>query len=175
MIRVTVELLKQGDPGRRELLGVGEIANVGGDETRGDYAVRLFGKLGRAWKTASVEGFPRRRLGAWDLLFRALAEIVGGRSPRVALPDSWLSKDREPLDGGLSLAEVEADRDEEKKRTIAILVAWGSIPEPHRRAVIESLRLTESLRSRRAIGGDAIKAFSNAADVLEELGRLEPA
>jgi len=83
MIRVTVELVPFGI-GPPEVLGVAEIANDGfkSDETRGvrgDYSVRLYDKGGRLWKTGAVVDFPRKRLLAWDLLHRALADAVGDR------------------------------------------------------------------------------------------------
>lgn len=83
MIRVTVELISAISPDRNEILGVAEIANVGGSRTRGHYSVRL-SKRGKAvaqtWRTGEVRGFPRLRLGGWDLLFLALRACVGSRN-----------------------------------------------------------------------------------------------
>lgn len=96
MIRCTIELIPGGleDHPRRQVLGVVEIANVGGSNTTGQYRVVLMRKLGRArvraqaWRDAllgkrdtealqdmlvgDVVGFPRLRLGPYDLMYRAL-------------------------------------------------------------------------------------------------------
>jgi hypothetical protein len=74
MVRVTVELVRKGDPNNVRLLGVMEIANVGGTEDVGDYSVRLStaGDARRTWRQGIVRGFPRKRLLGWDLLYRAL-------------------------------------------------------------------------------------------------------
>lgn len=49
----------------------------------GDYAVTLSrrGQPCSVWKRGAVRGFPRKRLGTYDLLFRALREMVGSRNP----------------------------------------------------------------------------------------------
>ena len=82
MIVVTVELLS-AVTGARTHLGTAVIANDGrGTVTSGNYDVRL-SKRGRPadiWRRGRVEGFPRKRLGAWDLLYRALRATVGGRN-----------------------------------------------------------------------------------------------
>ena len=87
MIRVTVELVSAIHPSRNRLLGVAYISNDGekfhaSNGTRGDYNVEITkaGVTGAIWKRTRVLGFPRRRLGAWDLLFRALRDIVGQRN-----------------------------------------------------------------------------------------------
>jgi hypothetical protein len=88
MVVVTVELWPGGDKSKRSGLGVAEIANDGqGTETTGNYQVRLmkWGEGRRTWRTGRFQGFPRLRLGPWDLLLRALAAIVGSRNPGTAL------------------------------------------------------------------------------------------
>lgn len=85
MIRVTVELISAISPDRNEVIGVAEIANIGGDRSRGDYSVRLskrgrsFSRFGTPFRVGEVRGFPRLRLGGWDLLLRALQACVGDR------------------------------------------------------------------------------------------------
>lgn len=79
-------------PGGREdlaySLGVATIANVGGDASTGEYDVKLF-KAERyspksgVWKRGKVAGFPRLRLGPYDLLLRALAACIGQRNPGI--------------------------------------------------------------------------------------------
>jgi hypothetical protein len=81
MLLVTVELISAVD-GHREILGQGKISlqewNDSG--TIGSYAVDLSRRSGKGvWKRGVVTGFPRKRLLAWDLLYRALKEVVGDR------------------------------------------------------------------------------------------------
>lgn len=82
MIRVTVELLPGGSELHRKHLGTAEIENdTTGDVLFGNYKVRLskWGKPTHTWKRGKVNGFPRKKLGPWDLLFRALLVTVGDR------------------------------------------------------------------------------------------------
>lgn len=82
MIRITIELLPKGDETKKRHLGTAEIANIGGSLTSGNYAVKLskWGNPKSTWRSGSVEDFPRQRLGAWDLLYRALRNTVGKRN-----------------------------------------------------------------------------------------------
>lgn len=82
MLKITVELIPFGmeDHPRRQVLCVGKIANIGGNDVKGDYRVVLYDKAGKLWKTGEIKGFPRQRLLAWDLLYRALRSIVGERN-----------------------------------------------------------------------------------------------
>ena len=85
MILVTVELISAID-GHRETLGTATIANVAGTHDIADYNAVIFkGKkysqdAGGVWKRGYVEEFPRLRLGPWDLLYRALKNMVGTRN-----------------------------------------------------------------------------------------------
>lgn len=87
MIKVTVELIPKG-VGKPELLGIAHIFNdLSGDAETGNYGVILlkspkYSKQPRVgvWKTGEVTGFPRQRLGPWDLLYRALKNTVGDRN-----------------------------------------------------------------------------------------------
>lgn len=82
MIRVTIELLPQGDEKRKKQIGLVKIINNGrGTATHGDYHVELWRRdIKSVWKTGRFSGFPRKRLGVYDLLFRALLAVVGGRN-----------------------------------------------------------------------------------------------
>ena len=83
MMVVTIEMWPGGDERRKRLLGRAEIANDGtGTNTTANYSVRVFqkGKARRLWRTTRVTGFPRKRLGAWDILCRALMQVVGDRN-----------------------------------------------------------------------------------------------
>lgn len=85
MIVCKLEMWPGGDARRAYPLGTVEIANVGGTESRGDYDVRLHRRDGRGiWRRASVSGFPRKALGAYDLLMRALANAIGPRNSGAA-------------------------------------------------------------------------------------------
>lgn len=82
MLVVTIELWPGGDQARKRHLGTARIANDGrGTLSAGDYDVTLSrcGQPNQAWRRGRVEGFPRRRLGPWDLLYRSLAATVGDR------------------------------------------------------------------------------------------------
>lgn len=82
MIVVTISLWPNGDRSREQHLGTACITNDGtGDETTGNYDVLLStkGDNPKPWRRGKVEGFPRKRLGAWDLLLWALVIAVGDR------------------------------------------------------------------------------------------------
>ena len=86
MLRVTIELVPRGIESRAKVIATGTIANTGtGTPTRGDYRIELRDAAGRKWKSGSIAGFPRKRLLAWDLLYRALEKLVGSRN---STPDS---------------------------------------------------------------------------------------
>jgi len=81
MLVIRIELWPHGDVSRRKTIATGTIVNSGaGTITRGSYRVQLKDALGRPWKHGTVEGFPRKRLLAWDLLARALYYILGDRN-----------------------------------------------------------------------------------------------
>lgn len=84
MIRITVELIPSLNPDQVQHLGTAIIANDGsGTLTSGNYTVRLSrrGAPLSVQHRGRVERFPRQRLGAWDLLYRALKATVGDRNP----------------------------------------------------------------------------------------------
>jgi hypothetical protein len=86
MIRVTVELVSAVAPDRNRILGVAEISNVGGDQRLADYEIRLrkwAPSGGQTWRRGTLHGFPRLARGPWDLLYRALAVVVGDQNPEV--------------------------------------------------------------------------------------------
>ena len=80
MLRVTIELVPWGIESRAKVIATGTIANTGtGTPTSGDYRIELRDAAGRKWKSGSITGFPRKRLLAWHLLYRAwknLSEIA---------------------------------------------------------------------------------------------------
>lgn len=85
MLRITVELLPLGDESRARVLSVAEIANDGtGTLDTGNYVFTLSkGEQANrnVWRQGAVRGFPRRQLGVWDLLYRALQNSVAERNP----------------------------------------------------------------------------------------------
>ncbi len=86
MLRITIELVPCGDESRARVIASGIIANTGtGTATRGDYRVELRDALGRRWKSCAIQDFPRKRLLAWDLLYRILEKLVGNRN-RALIP-----------------------------------------------------------------------------------------
>jgi len=72
--------------GQITTIATGEIINTGtGSPSRGNYRIVLRDAAGRRWKKGHIEGFPRKRLLAWDLLYRALEKLVGNRNGRVQI------------------------------------------------------------------------------------------
>ena len=89
MIVIRVEMWPHGDESRKSELGIAYVANDGtGTSQVGNYDVQLMksasmgARRSGVWKTGRVEGFPRLRLGQWDLIFRALLATVGYRNRR---------------------------------------------------------------------------------------------
>ena len=83
MIRITIELLPKGDESRKRHLGTMTIANdATGYSTVGNYRVWLSrrGQPDRQWKVGRVVGFPRKKLGPYDLLYWALMQTVAERT-----------------------------------------------------------------------------------------------
>ena len=103
MLVIRIEMWPKGNPTRARSLGVATIANVGGSSEKADYECRLFKApeyskqaetrplhvmltrptARETWRKGRVGGFPRLRLGPWDLLFRALGALISDRSPGV--------------------------------------------------------------------------------------------
>jgi len=86
MLRITIELVPLAIESRAKVLATGKIVNTGtGSPTQGSYRIGLCDAAGRKWRSGTIAGFPRKRLLAWDLLYRALEKLVGSRNPT---PDS---------------------------------------------------------------------------------------
>ena len=78
MIRVTVELVPYGFEESKRVLGQLLISNnLTRTKESGNYNVRMLNAEGTLTKEATIEGFPRQRLGAYYLLLRALKELLG--------------------------------------------------------------------------------------------------
>lgn len=80
MLVVKIEL-HSAVTGQITTIATGKIVNTGtGSPTRGNYRVELRDAAGRVWKTGHIEDFPRKRLLAWDLLYRCLGKLIGQRN-----------------------------------------------------------------------------------------------
>jgi hypothetical protein len=78
MLRITIELLPGGSEARKRTLATGTITNLGtGSPTQGNYFADLRDAAGRPWRHVTLNSFPRKRLLAWDLLYRVLKNLVG--------------------------------------------------------------------------------------------------
>jgi hypothetical protein len=82
MLRITIELVPHGVESAAKTLHVAKIWNDGsGNLASGNYEARLSTRGNRSvWKAVRVEGFKRKRLLAWDLLYRVLKIAVGERN-----------------------------------------------------------------------------------------------
>jgi hypothetical protein len=79
MLVIRIEL-HSAVTGRITTIATGKIVNTGtGSSTQGNYRIELRDAAGRVWKRGHIEGFPRKRLLAWDLFYRALEKLVGER------------------------------------------------------------------------------------------------
>lgn len=91
MIVLKIELWPHGDSSKARSLGLGIIVNEGtGDPTHGNYFVSLrsAGKQARKWKEGKVAMFPRKRLLAWDLIYRALHATISYRNEDLEAPNA---------------------------------------------------------------------------------------
>ena len=80
MLVIRIEL-HSAVTGQITTIATGTICNTGtGSPTQGNYRIELRDAAGRKWKTGQIEGFPRKRLLAWDLLYHALEKLVGTRT-----------------------------------------------------------------------------------------------
>lgn len=102
MIVVTIEMWPGGDANhpRKRLLQQVVITNIGGSESIGDYLVAIpkspeYARSKGIWKQGIVRGFPRKRLGPADLLFRALAACVAQRNPDARVAELGSEPDAE--------------------------------------------------------------------------------
>jgi hypothetical protein len=85
MLVCRIEMWPGGDQSKAYDMGSVLIANAGGTETEGEYSVQLTGKPEHFkrrgfWRQGVVKAFPRKRLGAYDLLLRALGAVIGERN-----------------------------------------------------------------------------------------------
>lgn len=95
MIYVRIELWPMGNKARARCLQEAIICNTGGDLSTGEYKFKFSktggfkaapddiarGEVKNVLRSGEVKGFPRLRLYAHDLLFRALRLAFGERNP----------------------------------------------------------------------------------------------
>ncbi len=64
-----------------------------GDTNKGNYWFTFSDKIGRLWKGGEVNNFPRKKLLAWDLLYRCLESKVSDRNQTTnSAPNSLTDK-----------------------------------------------------------------------------------
>jgi len=99
MLVVKIEL-HSAITGKVTTIASGKIVNTGtGTPTRGNYIAVLRDANGREWKREAVDDFPRKRLLAWDLLYRVLAKAIGARnvtSKTVPVNDPTIGAEEQP-------------------------------------------------------------------------------
>lgn len=80
---MTIELVPMGDEARARTIHTAVIANDGtGTKSQGNYRYALSRRGStKPWKVGKLHGFPRLRLGAWQLLYRVLAEALDQGPP----------------------------------------------------------------------------------------------
>jgi len=82
MLRITIELVPFGIEECKRRLGIMTISNdATGTKVVGNYSYKIskFGRPDSIWKSGKVNGFRRKELGPWDLLFLVLKDAVGKR------------------------------------------------------------------------------------------------
>lgn len=78
MVRITIETLPHGNENSKALIGTVEVSNdKSGGTNVGNYQVRALKADGTAFHFGEVRGFPRSRLGAWELALWALRSLFG--------------------------------------------------------------------------------------------------
>jgi hypothetical protein len=79
MLVVKIEFWPFGDQSKAKVIGKAEIANDATSPSTdiGNYDIRIVqsGDAGRFNRKVRIEGFPRKKLGAWYLLYLALRKL----------------------------------------------------------------------------------------------------
>jgi len=80
MVRITIELIPFGFL-KPKHLGTIDIVNDGsGYSDLGNYKAILYNAGKRKYKECEIKNFPRKKLLAFDLLYRVLKSVVGERN-----------------------------------------------------------------------------------------------
>jgi hypothetical protein len=75
MLRVTIEVIPNGDESRRRPIRVMNIANMSGLADASDYEVHVVGERHANKKHGFVRGHERKRFGCWALIARAIRAL----------------------------------------------------------------------------------------------------
>jgi hypothetical protein len=75
MLRVTIELIPSGDPTRKRIIRVMEIANMTDLSDLSDYKVTATGERSSDRREGVVRGHERRRWGPWKLVDKAIRAL----------------------------------------------------------------------------------------------------
>jgi hypothetical protein len=75
MLRITIELVPNGDFTKKRILRIMDIANMTGLADVSDYNVEVVGENGSHKKSGAVRGHDRKKLGAWALVARAIRAL----------------------------------------------------------------------------------------------------
>jgi hypothetical protein len=76
MIKITIEIWKQGNPLDKSLLGVIDIINDGtGTKTKGNYSYSLISK-GRKFRKGRIVHFERKKKNVFFLLYEILKNAI---------------------------------------------------------------------------------------------------
>lgn len=81
MLRITVENVPHGIESLKDDIGTITIVNVGGTPDNGNYCYSITHHTmpGVVWRSGKIEGFPRKQMLVWDLLYQILKDAVGNR------------------------------------------------------------------------------------------------
>jgi len=83
MLVIKIELWPKGNSSKAKVIHTGWIGNDGtGSKTKGNYRFGLSqrNRPKTVLRKGNIKDFPRKRLSAWDLLYRCLREAVGERN-----------------------------------------------------------------------------------------------
>lgn len=104
MIVVRIEMWPGGREEQARELQRMTISNIGGSATSGDYRVRALKgaeyskRPGTTWRSGVVRSFPRKKLGPFDLLLRALIAIVADRNASALVSYAGEDLGDEPME-----------------------------------------------------------------------------
>ena len=90
MLVIKVELWPGGEEEASQTVGIMQIVNdESGSYGKGNYDTRIlkWEKINESWKEGHGEGFPRAKLGHWDLVYRALGSMIGYRNDKIRSRD----------------------------------------------------------------------------------------
>lgn len=75
MLRVTIEMVPNGDETRRRVVRVMTISNMTNLADMSDYEIHVLGERHSQKKDGVVRGHDRKRFGCWALVYRAIRAL----------------------------------------------------------------------------------------------------